>query len=182
MIVQLQFSRLSQEADIIVITFSLSSSAAPTFTVFICCPHLHSLHLLPPHAAYPLQNLTISGISRYSISLGQDVTLLCAYDTPGALRQRYHVEWYRGRKPIYNKDTPLPPRYEINDNDFSLTIRNTTVEDSSKGYYCALNVQNVESPDDIYRVGPTFELEINGESVFPVCEVISLYLGYMYMI
>ncbi len=94
------------------------------------------------------------------------MTLPCAYDTPGVLRNRYHVEWYRGhREPLQNSNTQLPQRYTVNEDDFSLTIRNANVDDSSQAYYCALRVENLEASRDIYRLGPTFELRVQSKQI-----------------
>ncbi len=120
-------------------------------------------------------------MKKHSVDVGASVTLPCVYDTPGVLKHRYHVEWYLGQEAIVNADTQLPQRYTVSDKDFSLTIHNATIQDSSGAYYCALRVENLEASADIYRLGPTFRVEVESKNMMcmlpahaPLCLVCGL--------
>ena len=56
-------------------------------------------------------------------------------------------------------------RYIVNEEDFSLTIHNATLEDASGAYYCAVQVENMLG-NNFYQVGPTFTLEVNSKLLY----------------
>lgn len=128
------------------------------------CKGTWILRISSSRAAFPLQNLTLAAIKKYTVDVGASVTLPCAYDTPGILTHRYHVDWYRGMEQVMVDANAR--RYTVSDVDFSLTIHNATIADASRAYFCELRVENLEASSDFVRVGPTFELEVKSESVY----------------
>ena len=111
----------------------------------------------------------------HSVYLGQNVTLPCVYDSPGMLRSRYRIEWHRGQRMLLrgNSRSEFSQRYVLNEDDFSLTIHNATLEDASGAYYCAVHVENILG-NNFYQVGPTFTLEVNSkplDSLTGACHV-----------
>ena len=128
--------------------------------------HVHThTHTHTHTTAFPLQDPVVRAIPRYSVPIGSDVILECVYNEIGALSSRYRVEWYRGLVPLLNLETALPERYTLGSNN-SLVIDDTTVEDASAGYYCAISVDNPRG-DDFYQLGPNVQLEVYGRCVPP---------------
>lgn len=108
--------------------------------------------------AFPLQDPVVKAIPRYSVPIGSDVELECVYNEIGDLSNRYRIEWYRGLDPLLNLENALPDRYTLGANN-SLVISDTTVEDASAAYYCAINIDNPRG-DDFYQLGPNVKLEV----------------------
>ena len=97
----------------------------------------------------------------YTAVLNSDTTIPCVF-TPGVLRNRYSIQWFKGLTQIDTSD----PRFRINSDDFSLVINSVNALDASSAYYCAVHV-DVRFPDfdDYHRIGPSVELVITGGCV-----------------
>ena len=61
---------------------------------------------------------------------------------PGRLSQYYSVTWWNGNLTIAKSNThDVLPRYQLHDN-FSLTINNTELSDSSTSYRCSVTIDD----------------------------------------
>ena len=114
-------------------------------------------------SAYPIPNRAIKAIKTHTVPLHSDVTIPCVF-TPGVLRERYSVKWFKGLTAVNTTD----PRVSIL-KDFSLVINDVIATDASSAYYC---VVDVASRGDLviqfHATGPSMELVVTGESIVGV--------------
>ena len=89
--------------------------------------------------AYPQANSSIP--SSYTIQAGSPVTIDCQI-MPGRLSQNYSVTWMKGGVTIATSISNNVLRgYQLHDN-FSLTINNTELSNSSINYRCSVIIDD----------------------------------------
>lgn len=73
---------------------------------------------------------------------------------PGRLRQYYSVRWWNGSVPLAASSSPAQlSDYQLHEN-FSLTINDIQLSDSSTNYHCMVTIDDPQAPgtnDQVYR-------------------------------
>ena len=75
---------------------------------------------------------------------------------PGRLRQYYSVRWWNGSVPLAASSSPGQlSDYQLH-NNFSLTIIDIQLSDSSTNYHCTVTIDDPQVPgtdDEVYGLG-----------------------------
>ena len=72
---------------------------------------------------------------------------------PGRLRQYYSVRWWNGSVPLAASSPAQLSDYQLHDN-FSLTIIDIQLSDSSANFHCMVTIVDTQAPgtnDQVYR-------------------------------
>ena len=89
--------------------------------------------------AYPRANSSNS--SSYAFQEGRPATIDCQI-MPGRLSQNYNVRWLKDNVTIATSSPhDVLAGYQLHDN-FSLTINNTELSDSSTNYHCRVTIDD----------------------------------------
>lgn len=110
------------------------------------------------HAAYPYLDKRITSIQRIPGSVGETVTVPCAYPR-GRFEDRYGVTWYKGN---YRVDTSISQYDHFSiQRDFSMVIGGVKPADASNAYYCEVRV-NVTGGEVVVRQAPMINVDVIG--------------------
>ena len=137
--------------------------------------------------AYPLANLSIP--SSYPFQAGLQATIDCRV-MPGRLSQNYSVTWWNGSSTIARSNPHsellrnVLPGYQLHDN-FSLTINDIQLSDSSTSYRCSVTIDDPQIPGTdniIYNNLGNITVVVYGKSLSVYADMLMYFLMMIFVL